>query len=97
MDMKKYYTISSAEIARTNKLCVKDLYFYKDLFQQILIGRKADLKFYELQEVNDSDFVFEPGLRTGIEKQIVFFTQRLDLINKRLDEQGLTTLRTTAN
>lgn len=92
-----YVTIQKAELDRLNNICVKDLHYYKDLFQRIIVGRKADIEFYELQAQNGSGYVFDGAFRKQIDTQLVFFTERLEVINKRLDELGLKDLKTSIN
>jgi hypothetical protein len=92
-----YVTIEQPELDRLNSICVRDLHYYKDLFQRLIIGRKADHEYYNMMDKNKSGFVYEASLRKGIDKQIVFFTERLEVINKRLDEMGLKDLKTSIN
>lgn len=92
-----YLTISKSELGRLNNLNVKDLHYYKDLFQRVIVGRKADIEFYELQTKNGSGYVFDGAFRKQLDTQIVFFTERLEVINKRLDEKGLKELKTSIN
>jgi len=95
--MKNHKTISKSELYIILTLDIKNLHYYQGLYQRILTGRKADIEFYEIQEKNGSSYVFEPSFRTQLEGQIVFFSERLEVINQELDKRGLNTLETSIN
>ena len=95
--MKKYKTVPPDEVTRTINLSTKDLKYYNDLFHRILIGRKADIEFYELQEKNGSGYVFEPKFRSDLERHILAFTERLDLIRHELKNRGVNKIERSNN
>ncbi len=95
--MSNNRTISPTEMTRFNNLDVKNLHYYQGLFQKILIGRNADIEFYELQEKNRSGYVFDRNFKNQLLKQIDFFQERLTVINSKLDSLGLNQLETSIN
>ncbi len=95
--MREHKTIPPDEVTRTINLKTKDLHYYKDLFQRILIGRKADLEFDELQNNNESDYVSNPEFRAQLEWRILFFSERLELIDHELNNRGMKKPGTSLN
>jgi len=95
--MKEYKTVTPDEVTRTINLKTKDLYYYKDLFQRILIGRKADIEFDELQQKNGSGYVSNPKFRSQLEYHIVFFSERMELIDHELNSRGMKKPGTSLN
>jgi hypothetical protein len=95
--MKKIYrTISPAEISRWEKLDIKNLHYYQQLFQKIITGRKADLEFFVNQTII-TDFVLDEKVKDQILYQISFFTERLWVINSELDRRAMNKLETSIN
>lgn len=95
MNKKIYKTISPAELGRLKRLDVKNLHFYQQLFQDQITGRKADIKFYNLQkqlgQTNDEKYF------KSLKFSLFALEERLEVINLELDNRALNHLRSSIN
>lgn len=96
MGKTNYQTISQKETKRWKNLDVKNLHYYQQLFQKMYAGREAELEFFEKQ-VLIIDFVLEPATKSQILAQMMFFKERLEIINNELNKRAMNQLETSLN
>ena len=90
-------TISPIELNRWNKLKTSSLHYYQLLFQKIVVGREADLEFFKTQSEIITDFTFDERYKKSVLWQIMFFKERLEVVNRELDKRCVNKMHTSIN
>lgn len=84
----EYKTISPAEVHRWEKIKTKELLYRWRIHTAQLEGRKADIEFFTLQS-SITQYVLDEKLIARIRAEILFWGERIDLINKELKKRGI--------
>ena len=89
--------ITSREKEMFRKATTKDLYFYQKLYQDIIIGAKADIQFLELQQRNKVLLATDQAVLKIFGAKIKNFTSWLEVVNRELDNRCVNDMHTSIN
>lgn len=89
--------ITSREKEMFQKATTKDLYFYQKLYQDLITGAKADIRFLELQQRNKMLLATDQAVLKIFGAKIKNFTSWLQVVNQELDNRCTNEMHTSIN